>query len=143
MRAHLFPFPSVTTQSDLCFTNVYARICLLFVHFYEHARQLSAHTRAHAEITCTPLSCGGDECDADALSLLRQSNIQTCMPVCMRIFIFGLCFFAFLSTHASCLPNSLFLLDTGNFICPTTSCRPCQPTYLPDFHRFGKCVCFS
>jgi hypothetical protein len=81
MRAYLFPFLSVKTQSYVFFTNVYERICFLFVHFYEHARQLSAHTRTHEEITRTPLSCGGDACDADSLSLLRQSysNIQTCV----------------------------------------------------------------
>ncbi len=37
---------------------------------------------------------------------------------------------------------SLFLLDTGVFRCPTTSCRPCHPTFLPGFHLFSECVCF-
>ena len=47
MRADVFPFLSVKTQSYVCFTNVYEGICFLSVHFYEHARQLSQHTRAH------------------------------------------------------------------------------------------------
>ncbi len=34
-------------QSYLCFTNVYVCICFMLVHFYEHARELSGHTRAH------------------------------------------------------------------------------------------------
>jgi hypothetical protein len=46
MHAYLFHFLSVKTQSDSCFTDVYDRICSLFVHLYEHARQLSAHTRS-------------------------------------------------------------------------------------------------
>ncbi len=49
MCADLFPFLSLKTQSDVCFTNVHERICFLFVHFYEHARQLSAHARAHMQ----------------------------------------------------------------------------------------------
>ncbi len=108
--------PSVKTQSDLCLTHVYERICFFFVNFYEHARQLSAHARAHAESTRTPLSCGGDECDADSLSLLRQSYIQTyihCVCACRYSYI---CLFAFLSIPDSCLPDSPFLLDTGHLI---------------------------
>jgi hypothetical protein len=62
-----------------------------------HGREMSeivpAHTRAHthAEITRTPLSCGGDECDADALSLrihtLTYTDTQVCMfvSVCLSI----------------------------------------------------------
>ncbi len=38
--------------------------------------------RAHAEITRTPLTCGGDECDADSLSHF----IHTC-SLCMYIFV--------------------------------------------------------
>jgi hypothetical protein len=47
-----------------------------------HSREISeivtAHMRAcaHAEITRTPLSFGGDECDADSLSLLIQTYID-------------------------------------------------------------------
>jgi hypothetical protein len=75
------------------------------------------------EITRTPLSCGGDECDADLLSLLRQSYIQTCILVCMRIYLFDFRLFAFLSIPESYLPNSLFLLNTAQFICTTTSLK--------------------
>ncbi len=67
-----------------------------------HARVRShAHTCAHAhgEITRTPLSCGGDECDADSLSLLIHTYIHrhTSMDVCLL---------AFLSIPDSWLPNS-------------------------------------
>jgi hypothetical protein len=48
IRVYLFPFRSVKTQSSVCFTNVYERICSLFVHLYEHARHLSARTRVHS-----------------------------------------------------------------------------------------------
>ena len=42
-------------------------------------------TNTHAEITRTPLSCGGDECDADSLSLLIHTYIHrhTSMFVCV------------------------------------------------------------
>jgi hypothetical protein len=85
MRAYLFPLLFVKTQSYLGFTNVYDRICFLVVHFYEDTRQLSAHTRA---------SCGGDECDADSLSLRIQSYIQTYI-LCVRVYtyIYVVCFF--------------------------------------------------
>jgi hypothetical protein len=49
MSVHLFPFLSVKTQSDSFFTDVFDRICSFFVHLYEHARQLSAHTRTHMQ----------------------------------------------------------------------------------------------
>ena len=109
-----------------------------------HSREISeivpAHTRVrtHAEITRTPLSCGGDECDADSLSLLMQSYIPTCILVCLCRHIFVIHFP--LSIPDSWWPNSLFLLDTGILICPTTSCRPCHPAFLPGFHRLGVCV---
>jgi hypothetical protein len=51
--------------------------------------------------------------------------------------------FVLLSIPYSWLPNSLFLLDTGSLICPTTSCRPCQRTFLPGFHRSSECACFA
>jgi hypothetical protein len=76
-----------------------------------HSREISeivpAHTRAHAlaEITRTPLGCGGDECDADSLSLLIHTHIHrhTSMHVCL---------FAFLSIPYIWWPNcdSLSLL---------------------------------
>ena len=49
------------------------------------------HTRvrAHSEITRTPLSCGGDECDADSLSLLIHTYTDTrvCMFVCLVFWV--------------------------------------------------------
>ncbi len=95
------------------------------------------HSSTHAEITRTPLSCGGDECDADSLSLLNKSYIQTCILVCMCIYMF---FFSYDTWQQ--VAYSLFLLHTGVFRCTTTSCRPCRPAFLPGFHRFGECVCF-
>jgi hypothetical protein len=70
-------------------------------HSWEISEIVPAHRRArtHAEITRTPLSCGGDECDADSLSLLRHIYIHrhTSMHVCL---------FAFLGIRDSWLPNS-------------------------------------
>jgi hypothetical protein len=150
-----------------------------------HSREISeivpAHTRAHthAEITRTPLSCGGDECDADALSLLiriyihrhtsmhvclfaflmipdswlansdslsllMQSYIPTCIYCIIYIYIYIYIYISiFLSIHVSWWPNSLFLLDIGILICPTTCCRPCHLAFLPGFHRFCEYACFS
>ena len=70
-----------------------------------HSREISeivpAHTRAHthAEISRTRFSCGGDECDADSLSLRIHIYIHrhTSMHVCL---------FAFLSVPDSWFPNS-------------------------------------
>jgi hypothetical protein len=46
------------------------------------------HTRAR---TCRDhlhtLELGGDECDADSLSLLRQSYIHRCILVCMHVYM--------------------------------------------------------
>jgi hypothetical protein len=55
-----------------------------------HSREIDeivparTRARAHAEITHTPLRCGGDECDADSLSLLIHTYIHrhTSMYVC-------------------------------------------------------------
>jgi hypothetical protein len=128
-------------------------------HLREISEIVPAHTRA--EITRTPLRCGGDECDADllsllihtyihrhtsmdvclfvflsipdswlpnsdSLSLLIQSYIPTCMLVCVCMYIFVPFLFVFLSRPCSWLPNSLCLLDTGSFICTTTSCSACR-----------------
>jgi hypothetical protein len=111
MRAHLFPFLSVKTQSCVCFTDVSERICSVFVHFYEHTRQLSAHTRAHMQ---RPLA------HPRAAAYIRL-NIRACVCTCISIYlyIYPYIFFFF---HDSCLPNSLLLLDTGLFIWRTTSC---------------------
>jgi hypothetical protein len=155
-----------------------------------HCREISeivpAHTYKHtswySEITRTPFSCSGDECDADSLSLFIYTHSQThaftdtrvCMFVCSLFWVYltagwlilircrssykhiyqhaYLCvcvwiyiFFCFvlLSVPYSWMSNSLFLLDTGNFGCPTTSCRPCHRTFLPGFHCLGECACFS
>ena len=62
---------------------------------------------------------------------------------CMYVYMFVICLFAFLSIPDSWWPNSLFVLDTGILICPATSCRPCNPAFLPGFHRFGECACLS
>jgi hypothetical protein len=74
-----------------------------------------------------------------------HTNMHTCACmrgyVCIYIIVFSL--FPFLSMTDNWLPNSLFLLDTGIFIWTTTSCRPCHPAFLPGFHRFSECVCFS
>ena len=112
-----------------------------------HSREISeivpAHARAHthAEITRTPLSCGGDECDAD--SLLRQSYIQTYVPcVCVCVYIFFVCLLFWVYLTAVCL-TLCFSSIQGLFICNSTSCRICHPTFLPGFHRFSECVCFS
>jgi hypothetical protein len=76
-------------------------------HTRAHACRDHSHT--HAEITRTPLSCGGDECDADSLSLLRQSYIQTCVHgVCVCVYIYIYLFVCFFLVHMTsvCLPNS-------------------------------------
>ena len=63
--------------------------------------------------------------------------------LCVCMYVFVLFLFVLLSKPCSWLPNSLFLLDTGIFICLTTNCRPCHPAFLPGFHRLGECVCCS
>ncbi len=70
-----------------------------------HSREISeivpAHTRAHAlvEITRTPRSCGGDEFDADSISLRIHTYIDRHTSMCV-------CLFAFLSMLDSWLANS-------------------------------------
>ena len=59
----LISFLSLGENTVVCMHHqcyVCERICFLFVHFYEHARQLSdsTHAHAHAEIPRTPLRCG-------------------------------------------------------------------------------------
>jgi hypothetical protein len=81
--------------------------------------------------------------NSDSLSLLIQSYMPTCLLVCVCIYIYVLLFIVFLSIPYSWLPNSLFLLDKGRFICTTTSCRPCHLTFSPGFHRLCECACFS
>jgi hypothetical protein len=122
--------------------RMYASLICLSTFMSMHDSCQHTHART-AEITRTHLSCHGDECDADSLSLLRQSYIHTRILVCLCVYIYIFVCFAFLSIPDSCLANSVFLLDTGDFGCTTTSCRPWQPTFLPGFHRFSECVCFG
>ncbi len=60
-------------------------------HSRESSEIVPARTHAHTqvEITCTPLSCGNDECDADSLSLLIHTYIHrgTSMHVCLLSFL--------------------------------------------------------
>jgi hypothetical protein len=65
------------------------------------------------------------------------------MRTCVYVFVFLLCFVCFSIIPYSWMSNSLFLLDTGGFICPTTRCRPCHRTFLPGLHRFSECACFA
>jgi hypothetical protein len=87
-----------------CLRSIYQ--CLWCVCFFvsrcapadRHSREISeivpAHTRAHAraESTRTRLSCGGDECDADQLSLLIHihTNMHASVSVCVFILFFVL-----------------------------------------------------
>ena len=89
-------------------------VCVFLFHGV-HGRQkdtsreiseiVPANTRActHVEITHTRLSCGGDECDADSLSLRIHiyKHRHTSMHVCV---------FAFLIIPDSWLPHSDLLL---------------------------------
>jgi hypothetical protein len=109
MRAYLFPFLSYLFPFLSCVWTYLFFVCPLL---WVCTTSVRTHARTHAESTRTPLSCGGDECDDDSLSFLRQWYIQTCILVYMCINLFVFCFFAFLKMPDSCLPNSLFLLDT-------------------------------
>ena len=103
-----------------------------------HSREISeivpARTRAHthAEITQTPLSCGGDECDVDSLSLLIHTYIQTCMLLCLYKYTFVMCLFAFLSAPGSILCFS-----------ESVDCLSLIVMYLPVFLVFLFCVFVS
>jgi hypothetical protein len=63
-------------------------------HSREISERVPAHARActQAEITRTPLSCGGDECDIDSLSLLIHTYIHrhTSMHVCLFAFLMSI-----------------------------------------------------
>ncbi len=88
----------------------------------------------------TPDSCLPN---SDSLSLLIRWYIPTCILVCVCMYIFVLFLFVFLSIPYSWWPNSLFRLLAERFIWWATSCRPCYPAFLPGFHRFSECACFS
>jgi hypothetical protein len=95
------------------FTNVYDRICFLFVHFYEHARQLSAHTHAHTQRSLAHTWELWWWRVWRWFAVAPQTIIHTCMHICMHVYLsICFCLLAFMSIHDSCLPNSLFLLDT-------------------------------
>ncbi len=142
MRAYLFPFLSVTTQSDLCFTNV-SDVSVFGLSTFMSMYNSCQHPRAH---TCRDHSHTLElrwwrvwRWFALAPQTIMHTNINTCVYVCTYTYI---CLFSFLSIPDSGLPNSLFLLDTGTCVCTTTSCRTCQPTFLPGFHCLGECACF-
>ncbi len=65
------------------------------------------------------------------------------MRTCVSVYAYLCSLFVVLSIPYSWSLNSLFLLDTGLFICPTTSCRSCHPAFLPGFHHLRECSCFS
>ena len=69
---------------------------------------------------------------------LLDTGCLTCVCVCI-----DLLFFFFLSIPYIWLPNSLLQLETGILLCKTTSCRPCHPVFLPDFHHFSECAFWS
>ncbi len=70
-----------------------------------------------------------------------HTNIHT-VRMCVCVYLYICCLFTFLSIPDSCLPNSLFLFDTGLFCWTETSCRPCQQAFFLGF-RFGEFECFS
>ena len=116
MRAYLFPFLSLKTQSYVCFTNMYDRICSLFVLFYEVML-----------IRCR-----------------SSDNWHTHMHTCAHVYKYKSCFLSdYLCVHDSCLSNSVCLLDTGILVWLATSCRPCHPAVLPGFHHCCECACLS
>ncbi len=115
MRVYLFSFLSVKTPSYLCFTNVYDRICFLFVHNHEHARQLSAHTRAR---TCRDHSHTLELrwwrvwrwFALPSHTIIKYKHAYLCVCVYMYIYIYiYICFLfvCFSIIPDSWLPNSL------------------------------------
>ncbi len=70
-----------------------------------------------------------------------HTNMHTCVYV-WYIYIFVICLCFFRSIPDSSLANSLWLLDTGGLLWPATSCRPCQPAFLPGLHRLSEFACF-
>ena len=74
---------------------------------------------------------------------MQRSLAPTCILMCLCMYIFVLFCFVLLCIPCSWLTDSLFLLDTGRFICPTTSCRTRHRTFSPIFHRFSECACFA
>jgi hypothetical protein len=99
--------------------SIVAFVCVCFVvsrrapaakqtHSAEISEIVPAHARAHthAEITSAPLSCGGDECDADSLLLLRHNkytDTQVCMFVCLLFWVYVT------SGCQSCIPTCILV----------------------------------
>ncbi len=97
-HAYLNPSTAILRLSEsvdfLSFLDMYLPVFLVLLVFAaclchgvhrqtnSHSREISdivparTHTRTHTEITRTPLSSGGDECDADSLSLLIHTYIH-------------------------------------------------------------------
>ncbi len=77
---------------------------------------------------------------AGCLTLIRYRSSYNCVTVYASI-----CYllFVFFSITYSWLPDSLFFLGTGGFLWCTTSCRSFRRIFLPDFHRFSECACFT
>jgi hypothetical protein len=134
----------------LIFHHYLACICLCFscclcVYLFPPRKNAFIHTHTSMQVCFFLFLSTRDSWlpNSDSLSLLIQSHIPTCILVCVCMYIFVLFVIVLLSLRYSWLPNSLFLLDTGSFICTTTSCRPCHLTFSPGFHRLCECACFS
>jgi hypothetical protein len=63
--------------------------------------------------------------------------------VCADVSVYVYNFFSLWVLAYSSWPNSMFLLNTGPFICTATSCRTCHRVFLQAFHRLSECACFS
>ncbi len=102
---------------------VYTYICYLFACFYEYTWQLVGQLW----FTVAPHT-------------IIHTNMHAF--VCMYVYMYIYTYFVLFRPY-SWLPNSLFLLDTGGLVWPSTSCRPCRLTSLPGSHRLGECSCLS
>jgi hypothetical protein len=78
-----------------------------------HASCQHTHARTCAETTRTPLSCG--------IHTFKHTYMCMYMYIYLSIYLSMYPYMLFF-VHDICLPNSLFLLDTGLFIWRTTSC---------------------
>jgi hypothetical protein len=126
--------------ASLMCLNVSVFCWFTFMSMHDSCQDTHVHTcRDHSHT----LELRWYECDADSLSLLRQSYIQAYKLVCMCEHIYICSLFPFVSFLYSWWSNSLFLLDTGILNSPGTSCRPCHQTFLPGFQCLGECACFS
>jgi hypothetical protein len=109
-----------------------------------HSREISevvparTHARTRMQRSLAHPWAAAVTSDAESLSLLIHTSCDIHRHTRMHV-----CLFFFLSMPDCWSPDSLFLLDTGGLVWKGTSCRPCQPAFLPGFHRFSECVCFS